>query len=124
MIPVKLETLLEGKVVEANRVEYKEGWNPQEVVQALCAFANDYENVNGGYLVVGIKAEDGIPTLPPVGILKNRVDDIQKELFEYCNKIEPRYIPNFEIPYLLAISIMLSPSLCSLMKFSRTSLPL
>ena len=97
MIPVKLETLLEGKVVEANRVEYKEGWNPQEVVQALCAFANDYENVNGGYLVVGIKAEDGIPTLPPVGILKNRVDDIQKELFEYCNKIEPRYIPNFEI---------------------------
>ena len=97
MISLKLETLLEGKVVEANRVEYKEGWNPQEVVQALCAFANDYENVNGGYLVVGIKAEDGIPTLPPVGIPKNRVDDIQKELFEYCNKIEPRYIPNFEI---------------------------
>ena len=60
MIPLKLETLLEGKVVEVNRVEYKEGWNPQEVVQALCAFANDYENVNGGYLVVGIKAKDGI----------------------------------------------------------------
>lgn len=97
MIPLKLETLLEGKVVEANRVEYKEGWNPQEVVQALCAFANDYENVNGGYLVVGIKAKDGIPELPPVGIPKNKVDDVQKELFEYCNKIEPRYIPNFEI---------------------------
>lgn len=66
--------------MEANRVEYKEGWNPQEVVQALCAFANDYENVNGGYLVVGIKAEDGIPMLPPVGIPKNRVDDIQKAM--------------------------------------------
>ena len=97
MIPLKIETLPEGKVVESNRVEYKEGWNPQEIVQALCAFANDYENVNGGYLVIGIKAEDGIPELPPVGIPKNKIDDIQRELFEYCNKIEPRYIPSFEV---------------------------
>lgn len=27
MIPLKIETLLEGEVVEKNRVEYKEGWN-------------------------------------------------------------------------------------------------
>lgn len=26
MISLKIETLLEGKVVEKNRVEYKEGW--------------------------------------------------------------------------------------------------
>ena len=97
MIPLKIETLLEGKVVEANRVEYKEGWNPQEIIQAICTFANDYENVNGGYVVIGVKAKDGIPVMPPTGVPKNKLDDIQQQIFEYCNRIEPRYIPNIEL---------------------------
>ena len=32
MIPLKIETLLEGQVVEKNRVEYKKGWNSKETV--------------------------------------------------------------------------------------------
>lgn len=31
MLPLKIETLLEGKVVEQDRIEYKEGWNPNDV---------------------------------------------------------------------------------------------
>lgn len=27
MIPLKIETLLEGRIVEHDRVEYKTGWN-------------------------------------------------------------------------------------------------
>ena len=50
MIPLKLETLLAGKTVEQNRVEYKEGWNPNDIIHTICAFANDLHNVNGGYL--------------------------------------------------------------------------
>ena len=65
MIPLKLETLLEGQVVERNRVEYKEGWNPNDIIHTICAFANDYNNINGGYLVIGVAANDGIPVLPP-----------------------------------------------------------
>ena len=45
MIALKMETLLEGRVVERNRVEYKEGWNPADTIHTICAFANDYENV-------------------------------------------------------------------------------
>lgn len=67
MIPLKIDTLLEGQVVEQNRVEYKEGWNPSDTIQTICAFANDYCNVNGGYIVIGIKECDGIPELPPKG---------------------------------------------------------
>lgn len=52
MIPFKIETLLEGQVVEKNRVEYKEGWNPSDIIHTICAFANDLDNVNGGYVVV------------------------------------------------------------------------
>ena len=97
MIPLKLETLLAGKTVEQNRVEYKEGWNPNDIIHTVCAFANDLHNVNGGYLVIGIKAEDGIPVLPPKGIPINRLDSIQQEIFQYCNMIVPRYIPRIEV---------------------------
>lgn len=97
MIPLKLETLLAGKTVEQNRVEYKEGWNPNDIIHTICAFANDLHNVNGGYLVIGIRAEDGIPVLPPQGLPENRLDSIQQEIFQYCNLITPRYIPRIEV---------------------------
>ena len=97
MIPLKIETLLEGKVVERNRVEYKQGWNPADIIHTICAFANDYANVNGGYIVIGVEAKDGIPILHPCGVEKEKVDSIQQEIFQYCNQIEPRYIPIIEV---------------------------
>ena len=97
MIPLKIDTLLAGKVVEQNRVEYKEGWNPNDIIHTICAFANDYSNVNGGYLVIGVKEENGIPQIPLKGIPKEQLDMIQQEIFQYCNKITPRYIPKIDI---------------------------
>jgi ATP-dependent DNA helicase RecG len=97
VIPLKIETLLEGQVVEKNRVEYKKGWNPASIIHTICAFANDYSNVNGGYLVIGVEENNGMPILPPIGILKEQLDIIQKEIFQYCNLIEPRYIPMIEV---------------------------
>ena len=97
MIPLKLETLLKGRVVEQNRVEYKRGWNPPDIIHTICAFANDFQNVNGGYIVIGIESENGIPMLPPYGILKEELDAIQQEIYRYCNQIEPRYLPKLEV---------------------------
>ena len=97
MIPLKIDTLLAGRVVEQNRVEYKEGWNPNDIIHTICAFANDYSNVNGGYLVIGVRAENGIPRFPLTGVPKERLDAIQQEIFQYCNKIVPRYIPKIEV---------------------------
>lgn len=97
MIPLKIEKLLAGRVVEQNRVEYKEGWNPNDIIHSICAFANDYHNMNGGYLVIGVKANDGIPEVPPKGLPEQELDTIQQEIFQYCNQIVPRYIPKIEI---------------------------
>ncbi|MDR3294500.1 MAG: putative DNA binding domain-containing protein [Clostridiales Family XIII bacterium] len=97
MIPLKLETLLKGRVVEQDRVEYKKGWNPADTIHAVCAYANDFTNMNGGYVVIGIEEDNGRPLLPPAGIDENDLDRIQNELFEYCNQIEPRYLPQLEI---------------------------
>ena len=77
MIPLKLETLLTGRVVEHDRVEYKRGWNPAEIITTICAYANDFSNTNGGYIIIGIEEKYGRPVLPPVGIDENHMDDIQ-----------------------------------------------
>lgn len=87
MIPLKIDTLLAGRVVEQNRVEDKEGWNPGDIIHSICAFANDYHNMNGGYLVIGVKANDGILELPPKGLPLKELDSVQQEIFQYCNQI-------------------------------------
>lgn len=40
-LPINIEQLLHGRVVETKRLEFKEGWNPQAVLHTMCAFAND-----------------------------------------------------------------------------------
>jgi len=97
MIPLKIETLLEGRVVEHDRVEYKTGWNPNEIIHSICAFANDYDNTNGGYIVIGVKEKNGMPVFPLEGVPKENLDAIQQEIFQYCNMIVPRYIPRMEV---------------------------
>jgi ATP-dependent DNA helicase RecG len=47
--------------------------------------------------VIGVDEQDGRPLLPPAGVEAEVLDNIQKELFQYCNLIEPRYIPQLEI---------------------------
>ena len=41
-IPIYIETVLSGTVVEGTRLELKEGWNPKTVIRTVCAFANDF----------------------------------------------------------------------------------
>ena len=81
MIPLQLDVLLSGRVVEQNRVEYKEGWNPNDIIHTICAFANDLHNMNGGYIVIGVKANDGIPDLSSKGLPQEKLDLIQQEIF-------------------------------------------
>ncbi|MCL2279210.1 MAG: ATP-binding protein [Oscillospiraceae bacterium] len=97
MIPLKLKTLLDGRVVESDRVEYKKGWNPNETIQTICAYANDWSNTNGGYIVLGIAEEDDLPVLPPEGLPVNTLDKIQQELVQYCKLITPSYTPQIEL---------------------------
>ena len=97
MIPLSFNKLIDGRVVEHDRVEYKRGWNPSEVITTICAYANDFNNTNGGYIIIGMEESNGRPLLPPFGIDENKLDKIQQEIFQYCNFISPRYIPQMEI---------------------------
>jgi ATP-dependent DNA helicase RecG len=92
-LPINIDALLNGTAVEWERVEFKEGWNPEEVLQALCAFANDFHNWGGGYLVLGVKTQDGRPVLPPDGLQPEQADACQRKLLELGHKLRPNYHP-------------------------------
>lgn len=79
-LPIDIKQLIQGQIVEWERIEFKAGWNPEPILQTVCAFANDINNWGGGYIFVGIKEKNGLPLLPPVGVPANKLDDIQKKL--------------------------------------------
>jgi len=95
MLPINIDSLLSGhSSVEWERIEFKEGWNPLAVIHTLCAFANDFNNLDGGYIFIGIGEKDGKPIFPPKGLSQNQIDKIQKELLNFGNaKINPPYHP-------------------------------
>ena len=93
-LPVNLNDLLRQLKVEGDRIEYKAGWNPDPVLRTICAFANDIENLGGGYVVIGQDSDSsGLPVFPPKGLPSNQLDKIQRELLSYCNLIQPPYFP-------------------------------
>ena len=93
-LPVDITALLHGRTVEWERLEFKRGWNPQDVLHTLCAFANDFHNLGGGYLILGVAEHEGRPALPPAGLEPGSLDRIQKELLNLGqNAIVPPYHP-------------------------------
>ncbi|MFH0938058.1 MAG: ATP-binding protein [Planctomycetota bacterium] len=93
-LPVSIKDLLHGRSVEWERLEYKKGWNPENVLHTLCAFANDFHNLGGGYILIGVEERNGRPVLPPVGIDPSRIDRIQKDILNLGHHaIQPMYHP-------------------------------
>ena len=92
-IPVDIDRIIRQRVVESSRIEYKADFNPDAVVRTICAFANDIDNMGGGYIVLGIEDDHGRPALPPKGLPADKVDGILRRLNECCHYIEPMYRP-------------------------------
>ena len=59
-LPINIDSLLNGKAVENNRLEFKEGWNPKTIYRTICAFANDFDDAGGGYIIIGVEEKDGV----------------------------------------------------------------
>ncbi len=92
-LPVNIDDLINSRIVESNRIEFKEDLNPNPVIHSICAFANDIDNIGGGYIVLGVEEKDGVPVFPIKGIEKEKIDGILKKLVGYCRFIEPLYNP-------------------------------
>ena len=78
-LPINIEELLGGRAVEGDRIEYKTGWNPDAIYRSVCAFANDFDETGGGYIVVGVKEINGRPVRPVIGIDPNQIEPIETD---------------------------------------------
>ena len=97
ILPINLDDLLYCRSVESERVEFKASWSPQttgpQVLRTICAFANDYHNLNGGYIVIGVEEGDGRAVLPPSGLPDEDVERAQRWIRGQCNRLDPPYAP-------------------------------
>ena len=80
-IPINIEDLLNKRKIESNRIEFKKGWNPDRIYRTICAFANDFDNEE--------EERTGIAKRPVTGLPIEGLNDIQKDMVGYNNKIEP-----------------------------------
>ena len=97
ILPINLDDLLHCRGVESERVEFKASWNEgttgPQVLRTICAFANDYHNLNGGYVVIGVREQSGRAVLPPSGLSAEAVGAAQKWIRGNCNRLDPPYRP-------------------------------
>lgn len=91
-LPINIEDLLNKRKVESNRIEFKASWNPDKIYHTICAFATDFENIGGGYILVGVEEENGIAKRPVKGINESEIDKILKDMVGYDAKISPAYL--------------------------------
>ena len=96
-LPININELLSGRVVETERLEFKEGWNPEAVLHTMCAFANDVNNWGGGYIIVGVAEKSGGGDFQVKGLSTAEIARIQKELLSLAHKIKPDYFPIVDI---------------------------
>ncbi|MBQ8939415.1 MAG: putative DNA binding domain-containing protein [Paludibacteraceae bacterium] len=96
-LPINIENLLSGHAVEDNRLEYKAGWNPDAIYRTICAFANDFDETGGGYIIIGVVEANGHAVRPVQGINPNRIELIEKEMIGFNNLIRPYYQPRLYV---------------------------
>jgi ATP-dependent DNA helicase RecG len=106
---INIEDLLSARTVESDRIEYKEGWNPDSIYRSICAFANDFDNIGGGYILIGVKEDEKTKTAkrPLKGVSTTDVAAIQKEMIGYNNLIKPYYAPKLSIEHIDGVNIII-----------------
>ncbi len=85
-------------VRESEQVEWKENVaDTEDVVATLCAFANDWSNLGGGYVVCGAvesKDEHGFPKVEVVGLLATRLREVEGKVLTACrDRVSPSIAP-------------------------------
>ena len=98
-LPINITDLLNKQKIESNRIEFKKGWNPESIYHSICAFANDFDDIGGGYIFVGVDAdkETGMAIRPVEGVPIEKIDGILQEMVGYNNKFAPYYLPRTSV---------------------------
>lgn len=106
-LPISVQDLLFHRGVESTRVEFKSTWDgnqkdkkspsADQILRSICAFANDLQNLNGGYILIGVEEDPGgRAKLPPKGLSDEQAEKAEKTLRQWCqDRLDPLYLPVF-----------------------------
>ena len=97
ILPINVADLLNGRT-ESARLEFKASWNTRttgpQVVKTICAFANDFQSLGGGYVVIGVAEPDSNGKKRITGLSEQDIDAAQRWLRGHCaGDIKPGYTP-------------------------------
>lgn len=106
-LPINIEELLCGHAVEDDRLEYKTGWNPDAIYRTICAFANDFHETGGGYILIGVKENNGKAIRPVEGVDTNQIERIEKEMVGFNNLMHPYYQPRLYVEFVDGKAILI-----------------
>lgn len=99
ILPINIDDLLNCRGVESARVEFKASWDHKstgfQALKTICAYANDFLNLNGGYIIIGVEEQNGVAVFPLKGMSPEEIAEAQKWLRGRCNNIDPKYQPVF-----------------------------
>ena len=99
ILPINVADLLNGKT-ESVRLEFKASWDAKttgpQVVKTVCAFANDFHSLGGGYVVIGVSEPSGSGKKRVTGLSEKAIDAAQRWLRGHCQgDIKPSVLPIF-----------------------------
>jgi len=93
-LAVDIHRLLKGGLIEWERMDFFKSFHSSSILHSICAFANDINNVGGGYIVIGIEVDDHRrPILPPKGLSPGEVKIFKDQVYEICHFLKPHYCP-------------------------------
>ena len=98
-LAINIEDLLNKQKIESNRIEFKKGWNPASIYHSVYAFANDFDDLGGGFILAGVDSDDetGMAIRPVEGVPIEKIDGILQEMVSYNNKMSPYYMPRTSV---------------------------
>ncbi len=87
---------------ESEQVEWKENVaDIHDVVRTITAFANDFANLGGGYVVCGAKETQdvhGFKKMETVGLSSQRLKEVEGRVIDACRQyVEPPLAPRVEV---------------------------
>ena len=110
ILPINITDLLNGRT-ESARLEFKASWDPEttghQVVRTVCAFANDFQSLGGGYVVIGVSEPESADKERITGLSEQDIDAAQKWLRGRCRgDIKPGYTPIFSPEVIAGRSVL------------------
>lgn len=109
-IPFNIENLISLKKIESNRVQFLKSWDQLKILHWICAYANDYEELNGGFIIVGINKDTQNDIIEITGLTDEDIKNIKIEIPDLYEMINPKFNRSAEIrkyknKFLLLINI-------------------